>query len=123
MNSLIQRRSSRYRGLFVVVTLVFLAPLLLTGATLVQTGVGRYQIASWGIQTGPESGRYGALVLDTTTGETKIVYEAEVLNNKKKILTSHLDRTFFYYNNEASGLSIRELKNKSASDISNKAGQ
>jgi len=35
---------------------------------------GRYQISSWASQLGPSGGGFGAFVLDTATGETKLVY-------------------------------------------------
>lgn len=52
---------------------------LLVGATDVSApNYGRYQISAWSSQTGKDSVAVGAFVLDTATGETKVVYHRTV---------------------------------------------
>ena len=41
---------------------------------------GRYQISAWGA-----NGAYGAFVLDTATGVTKIVYESDSIEDRKRL--------------------------------------
>lgn len=50
---------------------------------------GRYQISAWG-----EGNSFGAFVLDTVTGKTKIVYQFRDLENKKFQEKNNLDRPF-----------------------------
>ncbi|MBW1683138.1 MAG: hypothetical protein JRF59_15720 [Deltaproteobacteria bacterium] len=45
---------------------------------------GRYQISAWGA-----NGAYGAFVIDTATGETKVVYESDTIEDRR-----FLDRPF-----------------------------
>ncbi len=57
-------------GIFVLGGLIFL-----TGAKQdVPLSYGRYQISAWGTPFGNNSGGCGAFVVDTATGETKVVY-------------------------------------------------
>ena len=49
--------------------------LLLTAAVDISPpNYGRYQLSSWAGPLGPEGGGFGAFVVDTATGETKMVY-------------------------------------------------
>lgn len=64
-------------GAFFLGLLAALGLLLLTGAVETSQTViqhNRYQLSSWSSQISASAGVFGAFVMDTNTGETKIVY-------------------------------------------------
>ena len=78
-------------------------------------GIGRYQLDAWAFSTGNNTGQYGAFVLDTTTGETRLVFQAEYTGGKLRELKNRLGKTFYYYDSDGpeAGQSIMELKKRS----------
>lgn len=60
---------------FALGMLAALLVLLLTAAVDISPpNYGRYQVSSWASPLGSEGGGFGAFVVDTATGETKLVY-------------------------------------------------
>ena len=57
-------------GLLAAVVLFFLVAAVDVSAP----SYGRYQISSWSSSLGSKGGAFGAFVLDSATGETKLVY-------------------------------------------------
>lgn len=85
-------------GAFLLGILATLGLVLLTGAADNTQAViqhNRYQLSSWGTQVGPSAGVFGAFVMDTNTGETKIVY-AKVYGepNPGKVVKDDLGKAF-----------------------------
>ncbi|MDD2366137.1 MAG: hypothetical protein PHN84_08240 [Desulfuromonadaceae bacterium] len=52
--------------------------ILLAATDVSAPNYGRYQISSWSSPTGKDSVAVGAFVLDTATGETKVVYHKTI---------------------------------------------
>jgi hypothetical protein len=74
-------------GMLVVIGMIFL-----TGAKKNDTVVidnGRYQISAWG-----DGRAHGAFVVDTISGETKIVYRYKELGNSKSKERNYLNEPF-----------------------------
>ncbi|GEM_PF-4954131 len=86
--------------------------LLILGATVMHGGAGRYQLATWSLASDHNSGRYGALVVDTATGETQIVLQGEFQDGRQSLSTNRLGKVFSDYNADQTetGKSIKELK-------------
>ncbi len=58
-------------------------------------GIGRYQLSAWSTNWGESGGGYGAFVIDTTTGETKIAYNYVFADNgKERIRIDNLGKPF-----------------------------
>jgi hypothetical protein len=77
---------------FLLGALVVIGIILLTGAAPDKQPVlenGRFQISSWGDET-----RFGAFVVDTVTGKTKIVYHYKELANGKFLEKDNLNKPF-----------------------------
>lgn len=74
-------KSSRKEKLFYVVigSIITATLFLLVAATDVSApNYGRYQLSSWSSQNGNNSVAVGAFILDTATGETKLVYHKTI---------------------------------------------
>ncbi len=71
--------------------LIIIGMLFLTGATndTVVIDNGRYQVAAWGDGTA-----HGAFIVDTISGETKIVYRFKERNGKKYLERDQLNKSF-----------------------------
>jgi len=72
------------------------------------SGVGRYQIDSWSMSSG---GQYGAFVIDSVTGETSLVFHAEIKNGETRIIKDGLGKPFHSYTFTAD-LPPRSIKEK-----------
>ncbi|MCI5221224.1 MAG: hypothetical protein D3924_00720 [Candidatus Electrothrix sp. AR4] len=56
--------------------------------------IGRYQLSSWS-SNWKDAGTYGAFLIDTTSGRTKIVYSCLFRKNgKKNIIVNNLNKPF-----------------------------
>jgi hypothetical protein len=73
---------------FFLGVLMVLAVFLLMGADAPAPSYGRYQISAWG-----DSTAHGAFIVDTTSGETKIVYRYKEENGGQKV-RDHLNKSF-----------------------------
>lgn len=80
-------------GIAATLTLVFLTGAVDTAQTVIHHN--RYQLSSWATQIGSSAGVFGAFVMDTNTGETKIVY-AKVYGEPSpgKVVKDDLDKQF-----------------------------
>ena len=80
-------------GILSTIGLVLLTGAVETSQTVIQHN--RYQLSSWGTQVGTSAGVFGAFVMDTNTGETKIVY-AKVYGepNPGKIVKDDLGKAY-----------------------------
>jgi len=94
-------KSSGYFGrlkyfFFGVVTV--LGVLFLTGAidaTNPTLNYGRYQISAWGTGLEKDSGAFGVFVVDTVSGETKMVYTRVYGSpDKGKVVVDNLGKSF-----------------------------
>jgi hypothetical protein len=71
---------------FVIVGAIFLM-----GATTEKSIIenGRYQISAWG-----DGGAHGSFIVDTVSGETRIVYMYKELGNGKSMVKSNLNKPY-----------------------------
>lgn len=76
--------------------LSFLGLFLLLGATDISApNYGRYQISSWSTPVGNDKAAVGAFVLDTATGETKMVFSRMIEENGSgRIMKNDVNKTF-----------------------------
>ncbi len=66
-----------------------------TGAVNAGGNIGRYQIAAWSTNWGTSGGGYGAFIVDTTTGETKMAYNYVFAENgKERVRINNLGKPF-----------------------------
>ncbi len=79
-----------FLGVIVVIgTLLLMGARLLDQEETVLLDVDRYRIAAWG-----DGQAHGAFVLDSITGETKIVYRIKEIGEDKLLERSHLNLRF-----------------------------
>ena len=90
--------------------MVLVSLFLLTGSVAVVSGAGRYQLDSWSHSNNNGTGQYGAFVIDTITGETQIVYLAQINNKTQRVIKNSLKKQFNYYDSKMAeyGHSIKE---------------
>ena len=74
---------------FALGALVVIAAVFLTGMDAPAPNYGRYQISAWGDATA-----HGAFIVDTATGETKIVYRYKETDNQRTKERDNLGKTF-----------------------------
>ncbi len=79
-----------FLGVFVVVAVLSLmGARLLDQEEVVLLNSDRYRIAAWG-----DGSAHGAFVMDSITGETKIVYRYKEVGEEKMLERSHLNLRF-----------------------------
>lgn len=74
---------------FVLGALAVLAVVFLMGIDAPSPRYGRYQVSAWG-----DHSAHGAFVVDTATGETKIVYRYKEANGERVKERDHLGKVF-----------------------------
>lgn len=77
---------------FLLGVLVIIGAVFLMGANNKDSVVidnGRFQISAWG-----DGKAHGAFIVDTISGETKIVYRYKELGDKKSLERSYLNEPF-----------------------------
>ncbi len=88
---------------FLLGMLVVIGLMILTGAhsSFEETPAlvlpnGRYQISAWGANFGRTiGGGFGAFIVDTVSGETKIVYTSLYgINGKENVIKNNLKKSF-----------------------------
>ncbi|HIG41502.1 MAG: hypothetical protein ABGY96_23820 [bacterium] len=91
-------------------TVAIVGLFFLTGNVSIVSGTGRYQLESWGFSSGAGTGMYGAFVIDTATGTTQIVYQAEITPKSRLVMKNLLGKHFNAYSEKTieDGRSIKE---------------
>lgn len=85
---------------FFMGVLLTLGGFLMIGASSIDGGTllasGRYRVATWGYALGETKGHYGAFLVDTSNGNTKIIYSAMFDDQRENVLVNLLGKPFYY---------------------------